>query len=370
MCPAVGHRARTQQPATHALDHQHSHLLFLPGGLLYQDILAPKRSFQSYSHNFSTNWFHRNIEKQYISTLAEDTQSNVFTSAAETHWSEIMPSTITFPCKLLKGSWAAENHNKLFKSWQVSKNVSASPNDSTNLVWNKKKKKGGYFSNSCATISHLCAQMQDLPFNSFRSFSCSVWKAAPKNTVISRGPLESRSQTCPSDHFQREQSFASSGSCCQVFFVSYFNQPSRFAARHSTGSIESCLWLVNKVAFVHEKETLWVAAGSRRLEEAKINNQLIWWSQTQGPSISLWFSPGIPLGWPFCSPSYFCLQNLLRQLHLAFFFGWPPHTSSTPVLFLSMCTTTNSPSSARIRAGSNCLGANSTNSKEWGLKPP
>lgn len=52
LCPAVGHRARTRQPGTHAFNHQHSHFLSLPGGFLSQDILAPKDLF-SHIHTIS-----------------------------------------------------------------------------------------------------------------------------------------------------------------------------------------------------------------------------------------------------------------------------------------------------------------------------
>lgn len=153
--------------------------------------------------------------------------------------------------------------------------------------------------------------------------------------------------------------FASSNSCCQVFFVSYFSFLSRFAVLCTMGSQESCLWLMNKVAFVHEKETLWVVSGSRMLQEAKIDYWLIWWSQTQGPSISLWFSLtflGTPTGWSiFPHHAFICRPP--KTIWLGFFQLAFPYLSG-PMLFQPMWTATSPLSSTQIRAGSSSLGSN------------
>lgn len=126
-------------PMCYAVNHQHSHLSFPQGGLLTQDILAPKNHFRHIQTISAQTGSKVTKKKQCLSTLLEDTQSYICTWAAEIHWSEMLPSVITFPCRPLKESWAAENHKKPFKSWQVSKKASASPNDST--TWSEKKTK-------------------------------------------------------------------------------------------------------------------------------------------------------------------------------------------------------------------------------------
>lgn len=107
-------------------------------------------------------------------------------------------------------------------------------------------------------------------------------------TASSRGPLKSQPQTGPSEYFQREIHLASSHSCCPVLYFLFWSPLQIcFAVLCTT---ESCLWLMNKVTFVHEKKPLWVVLQSRRLQEARTSYWLIWWSQTQSPFKSPWFS--------------------------------------------------------------------------------
>lgn len=104
----------------------------------YPQIFWPWKIFSDTLTQFQQKLVPKQHEKgSHISTWVEDTQSNLFTWAAEIHWSRIMPSIITFQCKPSKENWAAKSCHKPFKTWQVSKNVSASPNDPPRLVWKK-----------------------------------------------------------------------------------------------------------------------------------------------------------------------------------------------------------------------------------------
>ena len=164
----------------------------------YPQVFWPRKIFSDTLTQFQQKLVPKQyLKSSHISTWVEDTQSNIFTGTAETHWSRIMPAFITFPCKTSKENRAAKNCHKPFKSWHVSKNVSASLNDPLCLVW----KKSGSFSNSCATISHLYFGTNSrLAFWRFEAFSCDIWNAAPVQTISSCGPSKRRSQTCPSEH--------------------------------------------------------------------------------------------------------------------------------------------------------------------------
>jgi len=181
----------------------------------YPHIFWPQKIFSDTLTQFQQKLVPKQHKKSsHISTWVEDTQSNILTWAAETYWFRTMPYFETFPCKPSIENWAAKNCHKPFKSWQVSKNVSASPNDPPCLVW--KKNQG-----ISATVvprfptSNL-TQTQDLPSDSFEVFSCNVWKSAPTQTVGSCGPLKRQSLTRPSDHFQGDIHFCLSYSCCHV----------------------------------------------------------------------------------------------------------------------------------------------------------
>lgn len=291
-------------PMCYAVNHQHSHLSFPQGGLLTQDILAPKNHFRHIQTISAQTGSKVTKKKQCLSTLLEDTQSYICTWAAEIHWSEMLPSVITFPCRPLKESWAAENHKKPFKSWQVSKKASASPNDST--TWSEKKKQNqnnkiGYFSKSCAMISHLSttprllisAQMQYLPSDSFGTFSCSVWKAAPMQAVISCGPLKSHSQTCPSAHFKAGRSFPPPFPAVMFSLLHIPFCPPDLLGNIQQGhkKVSFDWWTKWHLSMRKERGLL----QARRLREGKISYWWIRWSKTHGLSISFLFSHK-PLG--------------------------------------------------------------------------
>lgn len=124
---------------------------------------------------------------------------------------------ITFPSKPSKENWIAKHCVTPFKSWQLPENVSASPNDPSSLVWEKKK--SGFFRNNCATIFHHYFGINSrLVFWCFQKFHFNLWKAAPMQTASSRGPLKRQPQTGPSEYFQGKIHFSSSYSCCPVLY--------------------------------------------------------------------------------------------------------------------------------------------------------
>lgn len=212
--------------------------------------------------------------------------------------------------------------------------------------------------------------MQYLPSDSFGTFSCNVWKAAPLQAVISCGPLKSHSKTCPSAHFKANRFFPPPFPAVTFSLFHISSCPPDLLGSIQQGHKKVAFdWWTKWRLSMREKCGMLQSQGGCRMAKSAIDEYdgAHPWSFHILLVFLSWFIIAL---WIAIVPPHHTLAYRPSKINsFPFFSPYSPNLFWLNAFSIN-ANNTRSPSSSQMRAVSSCLGTNSTNKKEWGLKSP